>query len=96
MLRVNGVAETITDPHLMQRFVVNEKPPRSVMVIEVREVFFHCTKALKRSSLWDASKHVPRDKMPSFGQIIRDQMKLLVPAKLIDMSLRQDAKKNLY
>ncbi|MCF8470011.1 MAG: pyridoxamine 5'-phosphate oxidase family protein [Parvibaculum sp.] len=96
MLRVNGIAETVTDPEMMQRFVVNEKPPRSVMVIEVREVFFHCTKALKRSSLWDASRHVPRDKMPSFGQIIRDQMKLLVPAKLIDMSLRQDAKKNLY
>ena len=96
MLRVNGVAEVTTDPELMERFVVDGKKPRSVMKVEVREVFFHCTKALKRSGLWDPSKHVPREKMPSFGQIIRDQMKLLVPAKLIDMGLNKDAKDNLY
>lgn len=96
MLRVNGVAETTTDPEMMERFVVDGKKPRSVMIVEVREVFFHCTKALKRSGLWNASKHVPRDRMPSFGQIIRDQMKLLVPAKLIDMGLNKDAKDNLY
>ncbi|HCX66630.1 pyridoxamine 5'-phosphate oxidase family protein [Parvibaculum sp.] len=96
MLRVNGVAETVLDPEMMERFVVNGKKPRSVMLIEVREVYFHCTKALRRSGLWDASKHVPRERMPSFGQIIRDQMKLLVPAKLIDMGLKKDAKDNLY
>ena len=96
MLRVNGVAEGPTDPEMMERFVVDGKKPRSVMLIELREVFFHCTKALKRSGLWDPSKHVPRSAMPSFGQIIRDQMKLLIPAKLIDMGLKDDAKKNLY
>lgn len=96
MLRVNGIAETTTDPEMMERFVVDGKKPRSVMIVEVREVFFHCTKALKRSGLWNPSKHVPRDRMPSFGQIIRDQMKLLVPAKLIDMGLDKDAKDNLY
>ena len=96
MLRVNGIAETTTDPEMMERFVVDGKKPRSVMLIELREVFFHCTKALKRSGLWDPSKHVPRSAMPSFGQIIRDQMKLLIPAKLIDMGLKDDAKKNLY
>ena len=96
MLRVNGVAEVTTDPEMMERFVVDGKKPRSVMLIELREVFFHCTKALKRSGLWDPSKHVPRSAMPSFGQIIRDQMKLLIPAKLIDMGLKDDAKKNLY
>lgn len=96
MLRVNGVAETTLDPALMERFVVDGKKPRSVMKIEVNEVFFHCTKALKRSRLWDPAAHVPRDKMPSFGQIFRDQMKLLIPAKLIEMGLKDDAKKNLY
>ena len=96
MLRVNGVAEITTDPEMMERFVFDGKKPRSVMIIEVREAFFHCPKALKRSGLWDPSKHVPREKMPSFGQIIRDQMKLLVPAKLIDMGLKKDAKDNLY
>jgi hypothetical protein len=96
MLRVNGVAEITTDPEMMERFTVDGRKPRSVMLIEVREVFFHCTKALKRSSLWDASKQVPRDSMPSFGQIVRDQMKLDVAPALIDTALEDDAKKNLY
>ena len=96
MLRINGVAETTTEPEMMERFLVDGKKPRSVMMIEVREVFFHCTKALKRSGLWDASKQVPRETMPSFGQIVRDQMKLDVAPALIDTALEDDAKKNLY
>lgn len=96
MLRVNGVASVSVTPTLMERFIVDGKPPRSVLLVEVREVYFHCTKALKRSALWNPDKHVPRDALPSFGQIMRDQMKLLMPAKVIDMALKKDAKDNLY
>lgn len=96
VLRVNGVAEAVVKPDLMERFTVDGKPPRSVLAVEVREVYFHCTKALRRSELWNPEKHVPRSTMPSFGQIMRDQMKLLIPAKIIDMALKKDAKDNLY
>ncbi len=96
MLRVNGIATTTTAPDLMARFVVDGKPPRSVMAIEVKEVYLHCTKALKRSELWNAGKHVPRDAMPSFGQMLRDPMKLAVPAEAIDGALRKDERDNLY
>lgn len=96
MLRVNGVAESVTTPDLMERFTIDSKPPRSVLLIEVKEVYFHCTKALRRSALWNPDKHVARDTMPSFGQIMRDQMKLLMPAKIIDIALKKDAKDNLY
>lgn len=96
MLRVNGVAATSMDPALLERFTVDGKKPRSVMTVEVRELYFHCTKALKRSGLWDQSKHVPRDPMPSFGQIFRDQTRAEIPANLIDTALEDDAKKNLY
>src|SRR3546814_15715701 len=88
MLRVNGVAETVTTPELMQRFVVNGKPPRSVMLIEVREVYLHCTKALRRSERWNPAKHVTRAVLPSFGQMGRDQRKMLIPTKIIDMELK--------
>ncbi len=96
MLRVNGKAVTTTEPDLMKRFEHQGKPPRSVMTIAVEEVYLHCTKALKRSGLWDADKQVPRDEMPSFGEMIRDQMKLDMDAKPIDEALEQDAKDNLY
>lgn len=96
MLRVNGVARLTVEPGLMERFRVDGKLPRSVMVIEVREVYLHCTKALKRSGLWNPEARVPRDAMPSFGQMLKDQMNLPVPAEAIDYMLEEDARTELY
>ena len=96
MLRVNGKAETVMDESLMKRFEHQGKPPRSVLKVSVEEVYLHCTKALKRSGLWEADKQVPREAMPSFGEMIRDQMKLDMDARPIDEALEQDAKENLY
>jgi PPOX class probable FMN-dependent enzyme len=96
MLRINGLASVTTHEPLMQRFVHEGKRPRSVVLIEIREVYFHCSKALKRSDLWNPDKRLPKGGFPSLGQIARDQFKLLVPAKVIDFALGQDAKRNLY
>jgi uncharacterized protein len=53
------------------------------------------SKALRRSDLWNAAKHVTKGSFPTPGQIARDQFKLLNPAKIIDFALGRDAKKNL-
>lgn len=96
MLRVNGIASVTTDAALMERFRHEGKLPRSVVTIETREVYFHCSKALRRSDLWNPDKRLPRGGFPTLGQIARDQFRLLIPAKLIDVALARDAKKNLY
>jgi len=96
MLRVNGVARVVTTPELMARFVVDGKQPRSVLMVEVREAYLHCTKALKRSELWNPEKLVPRSALPSFGQMLKDQMNLPVPAEAIDTMLEEDARTTLY
>lgn len=96
MLRLNGIARITTDENLMARFIHEGKRPRSVVLIETREVYFHCSKALKRSDLWNPDKRLPKGAFPSLGQIARDQFKTLLPAKVIDFALGLDAKKNLY
>ena len=96
MLRLNGIAKITKDETLMARFVHDGKRPRSVAVVETREIYFHCSKALKRSDLWNPDKHLPKGAFPSLGQIARDQFKTLMPAKVIDFALGLDAKKNLY
>lgn len=96
MLRVNGVASITVDPDMIELFRHKGKLPRSVVVIETREVYFHCLKALRRSDLWNPNKQLPKGVFPTLGQIARDQFKLLVPARLIDLALARDAKKNLY
>lgn len=96
MLRLNGIASATTRDDLMQRFVHEGKRPRSVVMVEVREVYFHCSKALRRSDLWNSAKHIKRSEFPTLGQIAKDQLKTVIPAALIDYALARDAKKNLY
>ena len=95
-LRVNGLARVTTDPDLMQRFLQDGKPPRSVVVIDVKEAYLHCVKAIKRAGLWRQEAQVDRTTFPTAGEIYRDQLKLEVPVEAIDASLDKDAAENLY
>lgn len=96
MLRLNGVASVSNDPALLERFRHDGKLPRSVIVVETREVYFHCSKALLRSELWNPDRCLPKGTFPTLGQIARDQFKLPVAAEVIDLALSQDARDNLY
>ena len=69
-LRVNGRAAISVAPALLERFAVDGKPPRSVLVVAVETVFFQCSRALVRSGLWNPDRHVPRSALPSGGAIL--------------------------
>jgi uncharacterized protein len=68
--RVIGRATISTDPALCASFVFAGKTPRSVIVVAVERVYFQCSKAILRSKLWDASRHVDRASLPSNGTIL--------------------------
>lgn len=95
-LRVNGTAAVSVHDDLMSRFVMDGKQPRSVIVVDVAEVYLHCSKALKRSDLWNPEKRVARTRLPTWGEMLRNQGRAFVPARLIDFVIGQDAKRNLY
>ena len=71
-IRVNGRAEISTDPTLLQSFLVDGKAPRTVIVVSVHRIYFQCAKAIVRSKLWDASRHVERKSLPSTGTILAE------------------------
>jgi PPOX class probable FMN-dependent enzyme len=71
-LRINGTAQIFDDEALRGQFVEHGRLPRTVLLIQVREVYLHCAKALMRSSLWQT--RVDRSVMPSMGQMIKDQI----------------------
>jgi uncharacterized protein len=96
VLRVNGFARVTTHAGLVARFVVDGKPPRSVIVITVKEAYLHCPKAIKRARLWNPDTQIDRARFPSAGQIYRDQLALEAPADAIDAVLDQDVRENLY
>ncbi len=71
-LRVNGHATISVAPDLLQRLAVNGKRPRSVMLVKVDTAFFHCSKAIVRSKLWDEATKIDRKSLPSTGTIIAE------------------------
>jgi PPOX class probable FMN-dependent enzyme len=95
-MRVNGHALITTDATLMQRFVANDKLPLAVLVIEIKEIFLHCGKAIRRAGLWNQDVQMDRRSYPTAGQIYRDQLSLDKDVAAIDAVLEKDARDNLY
>jgi len=56
---------------------MNGKPPKTAILVTVREAFIHCAKALKRSSLWDPSVQVPKGTIPSLARMIKTQVEAM-------------------
>ena len=70
-LRVNGRATLVTDEELLAASAVEGRVPRLGFVIEIDQVFTHCSKAFLRSALWDPGRYVERSELPSSGEIHR-------------------------
>ncbi len=73
-LRVNGAARLCTEVDELAPSAMSGKTPRTGLRVQIREVFFHCGKALKRARLWDPASRVERDAFPSLGRVIADQV----------------------
>jgi uncharacterized protein len=69
--RVNGRATIVTDPELLEPCAVEGKVPKLGLRIEIDEAFTHCSKAFLRAQLWDPARYVPREDLPSPGELLR-------------------------
>jgi hypothetical protein len=77
--RVNGVARVVADPAAALEHVEFGKTPKTLLVIDVREAYLHCPKALMRSDLWGDSHRVDRASLPSLSEMVSDQLGLAKP-----------------
>jgi uncharacterized protein len=73
-LRVNGAAVLSTDEEELKLCEDSRRVPKLVIRISVHASYLHCAKALMRSDLWNANKHLDRSLLPSMGEMMRDQM----------------------
>jgi PPOX class probable FMN-dependent enzyme len=95
-LRVNGRAHLSVDPALLERFVVDGKAPRSVIVVTVTEAFIQCARALVRSDLWNPEKRIDRSDLPSMGTILAAHTGGAVEAAAYDCEAIDLIPKTLY
>jgi uncharacterized protein len=80
-LRINGEARLSTDADLMRAFQGPDKQPKLVIEVRVQEAYLHCAKALMRSHLWEATRHVHRSALPTMGEMLKSQIGADGPAE---------------
>ncbi len=69
-LRINGRARLVREAPFFADMIVRGSRPRLALLVEVREVFYHCPKAFLRSELWDPATWQP-DAVPSTAKIVK-------------------------
>ena len=95
LFRVNGKAVLETAPELLSECCLGEKQPKLVVVVTIEEAYLHCAKALMRSQLWDPDSQVPRDTMPTMGQMLKVQTASREPVETQEEMLER-YRKELY
>jgi hypothetical protein len=79
-LRVYGTATVRSPDEVAADLTEFDRPPKSVLVVDVQKAFFQCAKSLMRSGLWEPERWPGRGEFASIGQVFRDHCGL--PAAL--------------
>ena len=95
-LRVNGRAAISIDPELMASFAINGKLPRSVLIVHIESIYFHCSKAIVRSKLWHEETKIDRKSLPSTGTIIAELSQGRLGGETYDRELPERVQRELY
>lgn len=95
-LRVNGTAVISIDPELLKRFIVSGKPPKTILIIRVKSVFFQCSRAIHRSGLWNPAPDREKIPVPSPGNILSALTDAEIDGEKYDRELPERIKSTLY
>jgi len=95
-LRVNGRATISTEPALLQRFAVDGKAPKCVLVIDVDAAFFQCSRAIVRADLWKPlPDEMPRP-VPTPGEMLQALTQASIDGEAYDRALPERVRATLY
>ena len=93
-IRVNGTARLTDDAELCESFAHAGKLPRTVIVLQIGEIYFQCARAIIRSGLWE-----DRDDsagLPSPGQILANLTEGEVGGAAYDAEWPERAAKTMW
>ncbi|MFT4769292.1 MAG: PPOX class probable FMN-dependent enzyme [Glaciecola sp.] len=95
-LRVSGKAQVVRDTDLLHSMAVKGKSPDFAIVVTVEEAFFHCSKCMIRSKLWQIEHWPDLDGLPRLAQTMVDAGKLdLAESEMHDIVVN-DERERLY
>jgi PPOX class probable FMN-dependent enzyme len=96
VLRLNGRASVTVEPAVLDATAVDGVRPKVAVVVEVRECYVHCAKALRRSAVWEPSTWLPPERQPRAAAIIGRHLELDVDPAVIEADLEAGYQANLW
>ena len=94
--RANGRAHLSIDPDLLASFEVEGKAPRSVIVMQIDELYFQCARAIVRSDLWNPARHLDPKSLPTPGEILASMTDNRVGGEAYDKAWPERAKQTMW
>jgi hypothetical protein len=75
---------------------VNGRVPALAIAITVEEAFFHCSRCMVRSQLWEPEQWPPLHGLPSLAETMKDATNFDAPVEFIDERVQKDERERLY
>lgn len=94
--RANGRAHLSVDPDLLASFEVEGKAPRSVIVMQIDELYFQCARAIVRSELWNPARHLDPKSLPTPGEILASMTENQVGGDAYDQAWPERARQTMW
>lgn len=95
-LRMSGTAIIVRDKPLRERMKINNKIPELALVVNIKEAFFHCSKCMLRSKIWQYEQWESTDNLSSLAQTMVDAANLKETVEEMQVLIEQDERENLY
>ncbi|MEM7693432.1 MAG: pyridoxamine 5'-phosphate oxidase family protein [Pseudomonadota bacterium] len=94
IVRINARAGVSADESLRARFCREGALPRTVIVVEISEIYFQCARALMRAGLWDGLP--PRTDLPTPGEILDAQTQSAIDGAAYDAAWPARAARSMW
>lgn len=95
--RINGLATVTRDPALLDKLREQDKLPKTAVKIAVREAYFHCGKAFRRSGLWKPEQWGDASGFPTVGKVLLDIVKIAdFSAEQLEAMYQHGLREELY
>ncbi|MDH3208371.1 MAG: pyridoxamine 5'-phosphate oxidase family protein [Gemmatimonadota bacterium] len=95
-LRIGGNAQVVRDRELLESLAAKGKVPALAIVVHVDEAFFHCSKCMIRSHLWQPEQWPPLDGLPTLAETMKDAASFPGPVEALQGVISEDEETRLY
>jgi hypothetical protein len=94
-LRIGGRAEVVRDAALLESLNAQGKVPTLAIAVHVDEAFFHCSKCMIRSHLWQHEQWAPLDGLPTLAETMKDAAAIAAPVEVLEGVIKEDEEQPL-